>query len=521
MPSSSDFLLSIDLGTQSVRAALVDGFGTIHLISKQEIEPYRSPQPGWAEQDPELFWSAVVAACQGLWKQKPRWRSRVAALSLSFQRNSVLFMDDHGSPLRPAIVWMDRRRADVKGWLSRLARPMLALAGMSDLLTHIISESEVNWMQQNEPEIWKRTDKMLYLSGYILHRLTGEYVDSLASIVGYIPFDYKRQQWCRPLDYHWLLVAVARRQLPDLVAPGSRLGRLLSEPSRQLGIPETTPLFAAGSDKACELLGSGCRHEAMAGISFGTTATVSLVSRRYHEVVRFFPSYPAAEPQAYHSESMVFRGFWLVRWFIEQFGGSDIPQAKKAGMRVEQWLDSVICKRPPGNLGMMLQPYWTPGVKKPGPEAKGVILGIGEAHDRYSLYQAIIEGILYALREGLEETERKHKGAVTLLRASGGGAQSRVILQMCADMTGKPVETVQTTETSLLGAAINSAVGLGWYPNHHQAVQGMSHVADHFTPDSGRNEIYSRLYRDIYKKVYRKIRPLHRRIQEATGYPER
>jgi sugar (pentulose or hexulose) kinase len=172
-------------------------------------------------------------------------------------------------------------------------------------------------------------------------------------------------------------------------------------------------------------------------------------------------------------------------------------------------------------MGLTLQPYWTPGLRSPGPEAKGAIIGFGDVHTRAHLYRAILEGLAYALREGKDRIEQRSHVAVTELRVSGGGSQSDAAMQLTADIFGLPTARPHLYETSGLGAAIDAAVGLGLHPDFDTAVREMTRVGTVFQPDVERQKIYDRLYERVYKQMYRRLKPLYEEISEITGYPGR
>ena len=198
---------------------------------------------------------------------------------------------------------------------------------------------------------------------------------------------YKRQDW------KWQALAVRQEQLPTLLKPGETLGRITAEASRHTGIPEGLPLIAAGADKACEVLGSGVQDSTTACLSYGTTATITTTRSRYLEVVPLIPPYPAAVPDHYNCEVMIFRGYWMVSWFKQQFGLREVQQAAEQGLEPEQLFDALVQAVPPGSMGLTLQPYWSPGIREPGMEAKGAMIGFGDVHTRAHIYRAILEGL--------------------------------------------------------------------------------------------------------------------------------
>jgi sugar (pentulose or hexulose) kinase len=170
-------------------------------------------------------------------------------------------------------------------------------------------------------------------------------------------------------------------------------------------------------------------------------------------------------------------------------------------------------------MGLMLQPYWSPGVKEPGPEAKGAVIGFGDVHTRAHLYRAILEGLAYALREGRERIEKRGRMRLTELRVSGGGAQSDAAMQLTADIFNLPTARPHTHETSGLGAAIDCAVGLGLHRDFDEAVARMTRIERLFEPIAANATIYDALYERVYKHMYERLAPLYTEIQRVTGYP--
>ncbi|PHQ26099.1 carbohydrate kinase [Marinobacter guineae] len=512
-------ILAIDNGTQSVRALLFDTRGNLVGKGKQEIEPYFSRQPGWAEQHPEYFWEQLGEACRLLWDTTNATPDQVAGVTVTTQRGTVINLDENGQPLRPAIIWLDQRHARVDGpvkgpwsWLFKLAR-------LEDTINRFREKTQANWIAQNEPELWARTRHFLLLSGYLNYRLTGELKDSTGSQVGYLPFDYKKHRWAGPRDFKWQTMPVTPSMLPELVSPGETLGYLTDEASQHLGLNGKLPVIAAASDKACEILGSGGLTPDIGCLSYGTTATINTTSKRYVEPVRLMPPYPSALPGHYSTEVMIYRGFWMVSWFKREFGLREQKIAEQRGIEPETLFDELVESVPAGSMGLMLQPYWSPGVRQPGPEAKGSIIGFGDVHTRSHIYRAILEGLAYALREGKEKIEKRSGVKIKKLRVAGGGSQSDAAMQLTADVFGLPVERPHTYETSGLGAAIDAAVGLGLHPDFDTAVAEMTRVGDVFYPNEKTRDLYQRLYSEVYLRMYPQLQPLYRKIREITGYP--
>lgn len=518
---AGDHVLAIDHGTQSVRALLFDLRGTLLAKSRVPIDPYVSQGPGLAEQDPEVFWQAVCQACQALWRMPGVIKDSLAGVALTTQRSTVINVDERGQPLRPAIVWLDQRRTaglkPVGGWWGLAFR----LSGMTETVAYLQAEAEANWIRTHQPEVWSRTHKYLFLSGYLTYRMTGLFVDSVGSQVGYVPFDYKRQTWGRPSDWKWQAVPMDPRVLPDLVPPAHPLGTITREAAGATGIPEGTPLIAAAADKACEVIGAGCLAPQIACLSYGTTATINTTHRRYIEVIPLIPPYPAAVPGAYSLEIQIYRGYWMVSWFKREFGQPEQRIAEELGVDPEQLFDEMVDTVPPGSLGLTLQPFWSPGLRVPGPEAKGAVIGFGDVHTRAHLYRSILEGLAYGLREGAERTARRSGVPITEIRVAGGGSQSAAAMQLTADIFGLPTTRPHLYEASGLGAAIDAAVGLGLHPDFETAVSEMTRVGVSFEPNPTNHRIYDELYNRVYLRMYARLRPLYEEIRDITGYPPR
>ena len=212
---SADHLLAIDVGTQSVRALLFGPDGSLAAKAKIPIEAYVSPRPGWAEKDPESYWTAIGQACTALWADPAARPDSVAGVALTTQRGTVVVVDRDGLPLRPAIVWLDQRRTPglpPVGGINGLAFRVL---GVRDTVAAFQADAEANWLRVNEPEVWARTAKFLLLSGFLVHRLVGRYVDADAAQVGYLPFDFKHRRWAGRGDWKWRVAPIDPAMLPD------------------------------------------------------------------------------------------------------------------------------------------------------------------------------------------------------------------------------------------------------------------------------------------------------------------
>ncbi len=516
-----DNILSIDIGTQSVRAIVFNAKGEMLDIGKAVYyTPYNSPKAGYAEQHPNFYFEKLTEACLILWRNKIVRPDSIVAVCVTSQRGTVVNLDKSGIPLRPAIVWLDQRKATVQPNMKFPYNLIFGLPFLKDIIDYVCSESEINWIKQYQYEIWEQTKHFLLISGFINHKLTGEYVDSTACQVGYIPFDYKNHKWHTKGHWKWDVLAVKPETLPKLVFPGDKLGEITNEASEILGIPRGTAVIAGASDKACEVLGCGCLSENQACIGFGTTATINVNSKRYIEPLMLIPPYPSAEKNAYNLEIQTYRGFWMVTWFKEQFAHPESIAAVEMGVDVEHYLDKLAEKVPAGSYGLTLQPYWSPGLRFPGQEAKGSIIGFGSIHEKQHMYRALLEGLVYAKRHGRERIEKKTKTKINELYVCGGGSRSDLVMQITADVFDLSSIRPKVSETSGLGAAMLGAVGVGLHSSLKDAVKEMTKSGRIFEPNLENVKIYDNLYRRVYLHQYNKLKPLYKEIQGITGYPE-
>jgi sugar (pentulose or hexulose) kinase len=520
-----DHALAIDVGTQSVRALLFDPAGVLVAMGRVPIEPYVSPQPGWAEQDPEVWWNAIGEACRRLWAQPAATGAAgpgpaaVAGVALTTQRVTLVVADEGNVPLRPAIVWLDQRRTEGLPPVGGAWGGVFRVTGTRETVARFQADAEANWIERFEPAVWKRIRRYGVLSSWLTARLTGEWVDSTASQVGYLPFDFKHRRWASRWDWKWRVANFDRATLPALVAPAGRLGDLTASAAAHLGVAPGSPVIAAAGDKQCEALGAGAVQPDVAALSFGTTASLGTTHRRYIEAIPLVPPYPAAIPGAWFVELQVLRGFWMVEWFKREFGSAEVNRAAGLDIPPEALFEELLAASPPGSQGLLLQPYWMPGIRYPGPEAKGAVIGFGDVHGRAHVYRAILEGLAYALREGAERTVKRSKVPIRELRISGGGSQSKAAVQLFADVFGLPASRPHTHEAAGLGAAIDVMLGLGIHADPVDAVAAMVRVADHFEPDPAASRLYDDLYRSVYLPMYDRLKPLYREIRRITGYP--
>jgi sugar (pentulose or hexulose) kinase len=510
-----DLILVVDYGTQSARASLVDLAGGIHGFVKVPVEPCFSTRPNFAEQHADYWWDQLCVATRKSLSTGGVDRSRIRAVTLTTQRSVYLNVDERGNALRPAISWLDQRKADPERWAPAYLRAALRVAGKRERVEDLWRSGYSNWIRQQQPDIWAATHKYLLFSGYLHHRLTGEFTESLGNNFGYLPVDRSTFRWAGKRDIVRQVFPIEDEKLPGLAVQGEVIGTVTATASADSGIPEGLPVVAGASDKACEVLGAGCLDSRVGHLSFGTLATVNTIVDRPLELITMLPPFPGAVPGTFMTEAQIMRGFWMVSWFKQEFGIAERQAAAQSALPAEALLDELLRDLPPGSDGLVLQPYWSPNRIYCDEYGRGSVIGFTERHTRAHLYRALLEGLVYALKDGAELTIKKLKHPFEKIHVSGGGAQSATAVQITADVFGLPVIRPQTLESSTIGAAIVAAVGLGYHPSYGDAVAAMVQHCDPVMPDPASAEVYANLYHRVYKQLYPRLQPLFAEIAEV------
>lgn len=510
---SDHCVLVFDVGTQSSRAMIVDQKGMVRAIAKLHHEPaYRSPEPDWAEQDADYYYETICRAAQQCRREHPDLFAAAEAVSITTIRDTVVCLDRHMKPLRPAILWLDQRTAAGKPNAHLLSEAAIRAAGMNPTFVMQYQKSHCNWIREEEPEIWDQTAYFVLRSTYLIYRLTGELKDTSASMVGHIPFDHKHRRWMRDRDLTYPVFPIGAEKYYPVQESGTVLGTISSSMAEDSGVKEGLPVYAAGSDKACELLGLGCCEESRAAIGLGTTATISYMSDTYQEPERFIPAYAGVIPGKWNPEIEIFRGYWLISWFKKEFASHEMEKAEELGISAEEILNRSLALIPAGCDGLIMQPYFTPNVTMP--TARGAIIGFSDVHTRAHLYRAIVEGINFALIDGMRHIEKRRGSKFASVAVGGGGSQSNEICQITADMFGLPILRTESYEATGIGCAMAAMTGMGIFDSYEEAVRCCVHYKDTFDPREKVTAIYDRLYTDVYQRTYGHLKPLYQKLHD-------
>ena len=506
--SQGPLALTIDFGTQSVRVSIFNKQGDMLAMKRKAYEPtYHSEKPGYAEHEASFYWENLRDVTQQLKRDEPELLSQVTTSAMTAFRGTAIMLDAKKKPVRKVILWLDQRMAKFEPF-SLFHNIAYRIIGLYETAKLNSKRTMARWVRQNEPDTWKKVKYYVALSTYFNFLLTGELTDSAANMIGHYPLDFITSKWYKPTHIKAAIFNIPIAMLVPLKKPGELLGRITKDASTYLGLPEGLPIYAAGPDKAAETLGTGCLTNDVANLSYGTSVSMTIPSKKYIEPEPFLPGYPSSLPNLYNIEVHINRGYWMISWFRDNFAHKETAEAMIDKMAVEEKLNEQMLKIPPGSEGLVLSPYWGPGLRRP--EAKGAIIGWSDVHTKVHLYRAIVEGVAFGIQEGFLGMQKRMKHRVKEIRVSGGGSKSDAICQITADIFNLPVSRVQTNETSSLGTAIAAFLASKDFNNPEEAVASMVRVTKTFTPNQAAAQRYAYLYKKVYAKIYPKLIGLYR-----------
>ncbi len=453
-------LIGIDIGTSSAKAVVIDPSGRLLGWAGQEY-PILTPRPGWAEQDPGE-WLRAALACVRLAVQKAGVDPRgVAGIGLTGQMHSLVCLDERGEPLRPAILWADQRSADqVKALTARLGREHLAEWTGNPLAAGFMLASWC-WLQENEPQTAARARWLMLPKDYVRFRLTGVMGSEPSDASSTSLFDPHQVQWSAPV-----LEAVGLRaegsatppanppvcSLPRIFPSASVAGGLLPEMAERCGLPAGVPVVHGGSDVTCQALAQGIREPGTVSCTIGTGGQLfaPLQTPRHDPDLRLH-LFCHCLPDTWHQEAAILSAGLALRWLRDQvFPGQDYAALAGSAAGVEAGLD-----------GLFFLPYLA-GERTPymDPTLQAAFLGLGLRHGQAHMVRAVMEGVVFALRQGLELMESLGT-PVERLVASGGGTRHPLWLSLQADIFNRPIWVSNAEEATARGAAMLAGLGVG------------------------------------------------------------
>ncbi len=490
------YVMGIDVSTTATKAVLVAETGVVAAVGVAEYE-FQTPQPLWSEQQPELWWEAAQIAVHSAMTAAGASGDEVMAVGLTGQMHGLVLLDSNHKVLRPAMLWNDQRTsAECDEIRDRIGRDRLISITGNDALTGFTAP-KILWVRNHEPEVYGQVAQMLLPKDYLRFRLTGGYATDKAGAGGTILMDLAARDWSPEIVG---ALDIDPDLLPATFEGTEVTGVITSEAAASTGLAVGTPVVAGGGDQAANAVGTGAVREGIFALSLGTSGVVFVATEepRYQHEGRLH-AFPHAVPDRWHLMGVMLSAAGSFRWFRDSF----------ARHREYDDLTEAAASISPGADGLTFLPYLM-GERTPHPDplARGGFLGLSVRHNLDHLTRAVLEGVAFGLRDGLDLMTESGAKRPEQIRASGGGIRSKLWRQILADVLGAEIATVTTPEGAAFGAALLAAVSAGWYADVDTAANAWVTIGDVTEPGSDVDR-YHELH-GHYQSLYPALQPWFR-----------
>jgi xylulokinase len=493
--------LGIDIGTSGTRAVLIDESGRVLGSATVEHRPISSPHPGWAEQDPDDWWSAARRAIPECLAKANASASEVLSVGLTGQMHGLVLLDAEGKVLRPSLIWCDQRtEAECREITEAVGAKRLIELTANPALTGF-TLPKIWWVRKHEPQIWARVKRIMLPKDYVRFRLTGAHAIDVADASGTLMFDVVHRRWSTEM---LKVSGLAEEMLPRVFESPEVTGKVSDEGGRAAGLQSGTPVVAGAGDQAAGAVGMGIVRPGAVSATIGTSGVVfAATSTPTFDPKGRIHTFCHAVPNRWHVMGVTQAAGFSLRWFRDQFGaGGD-----GAREPYEQLMDEA-AKAPSGSDGLLWAPYLM-GERTPhlDPHARGALVGITSTHTRAHVVRAILEGVAFSLRDTLT-IFAELKLPVASIRLGGGGARGGLWRQIQADVYGMPVDLVEAEEGPAYGAALLAGVGARAWDSVDSACEASVRVANRVQPNNHSIGVMNRQY-GAYQKLYPALRDVY------------
>jgi xylulokinase len=498
------YWLGLDIGTGGSRALLIDAEGQVKAGFTAPHQDMAMPRPLWAEQDPDDWWRAAQIAVRGVIQAAGAQPDQVKAIGLSGQMHGLVMLDKDDTVIRPALIWCDQRSQGQIDAVHRLLGRDFVVKAIANPLVTGFTLPKLLWVQNHEPSHFDRVRRILLPKDYVRFKLTGEYASEVSDASGTAMFDVVNRRWSTEL--------LERLQLPESILPRvyestEVTGIVRDDVAEELGLRPGTPVVGGGGDQAASAVGNGIVEPGLVSCTIGTSG-----------VVFAHMDQPAYDPEGrVHTFCHAVTGKWHVMG-VTQGAGLSLQWFRNQlapGLEYDSFLSGTEAVEP-GADGLFWLPYLM-GERTPHLDAtaRAGFIGLTGKHTKTDMIRAILEGVAFSQKDGLDIIESLG-GNVDTVRLSGGGARNPVWRQIFADVFGKRVTTLETQEGSAYGAAILAAVGTKQYADCRQACAAMIRERDSIEPNPARAAQYRELHA-IYQSIYPALKPIFARIAGAAS----
>ncbi|CAM5774142.1 xylulokinase [Labrys miyagiensis] len=483
--------IGIDLGTSTCKTLALDAEGRVVAGASADY-PLVTPRPGWAEQDPELWWQATVETMKAVLARLEGWQ--VQAIGLTGQMHGLVPLDAGDRVIRPAMLWCDQRAAPQCDTITESVGGLNALLALSNnRMLPGFTGGKFLWMAEHEPEAFARMHRFLNPKDYLRLRMTGVHASDVSDASGTGLFDVRRRRWSSEL---LAAVGLTQTHVPAVFESSEVTGGLSADVAGLWGLPAGLPVVAGGGDAVMQTTSQGVVEPGGIGVTIGTAGIVGGAARNCPDNRGGLVQVSCGNaPDRWHVMGVSLNAGGSFHWLKETL--EPLTSGELSFARLAELAGST----PPGAGGLLFLPYLM-GERCPdiAADGRGAWVGLTRGHGAGHMARAVMEGVLFNMRAILDLfAEAGLRGQK--LRASGGATASRMWLQLLADVTGRPVATVSgASEGGAFGAALLAGVGAGRWRSLDDAVQVVSET-DHVEPNSARASLYEAMH-PIYKTLY-------------------
>ena len=452
------YLIGLDVGTSGAKALLVDQEGTV-VADATATYPLLTPRPGWAEQNPEEWWDASCNAIRATVAEAQVAAGDIIGLGLSGQMHGSVFLDAHNQVIRPAILWCDQRTAaQCDAITERIGVERVVEETLNPVLTGF-QAPKVLWLREKEPENYARLASLLLPKDYVRFMLTGEFATDVSDASGTSLLNVAQRRWSGVMLEG---LELEERLLPKVYESVEVTGRLTGEAAALTGLADGTPVVAGAGDQAAGAVGNGIVAAGSVSVTTGTSGVVfAYLDEPVLDAELRTHTFCHAVPAKWHVMGVMLSAGGSLRWLRDSICSEEVEAAEGMDVDPYELMTAAAAGVEPGCEGLVFLPYLSgERCPYPDPAARGVFFGLNLTHSKPHLIRSVLEGVSFGLRDCFELIKGLGVG-FTEVRASGGGARSRLWRQIQADILGHEIATMSVDEGSAYGAALLDELVIG------------------------------------------------------------
>ncbi|MEM8487849.1 MAG: xylulokinase [Bacteroidota bacterium] len=488
------YLIGLDSSTTATKALIMDEHGDVLSIGTAAYD-YSTPQPLWTEQNPVLWWEGTIKSVREALDKVDLDPAEIVGIGVTGQMHGSVFLDNNQQVLRPALLWNDQRTGSQCDTIrERLGKEKLVAITGNDALTGFTAP-KILWLQENEPDVYKKVSHILLPKDYVRYQLTGELATDKAGAAGTLLFDIASRDWS---DEVLGALGINSALLPTTYEGTAVTGRLTQEAAALLELRAGIPVMGGGGDQAAQGVGVGAVKEGIIALTLGTSGVIFAASSKPAiEPEGRLHAFCHAVPDMWHMMGVMLSAAGSLRWLRDTIAPDTAFGDLVAKTRTIK----------PGSDGLIFLPYLT-GERTPYPDpyARGAFVGLTVRHTPAHMTQAVLEGVGFGLRDSFTLIEGSGLPQANQVRISGGGARSEEWRQILANILNAELVTVNTTEGAAYGTALLAGVGAGIWPDVPTAADAVIKVTGSTTPDDATREAYDAHYR-LYRELYPALKP--------------